>query len=215
MRIPLLLGSQRDNSNSFGIAQWLVSRAIIAGTQLSLDSSIPVPYQSVYEPTIAAAIKNSLDYQDPSIVAWSQLVSSSPAVVILTPQYNWGYPGGLKNAIDHLFHEWHGKPVLLVTFGGRGGGRCAEQLKDVLVGGVHATLVENVQITLPPEFIRTEERVRKRDEGVVEGGGSAGAEGKWPEFLSKYEKEVDDALKKLEGVILEANKVKEGQRDEL
>jgi len=101
--------------------------------------------------------------------------------------------------------------VLLVTFGGRGGGKAAEQLKEVL-SGVHARLVQNVQITLPPEYIRTEERVRK---GVVEGAGEVGAEGKWPEFLSKYEKEVDDALKKLDEVILEANKGKEGQRDEL
>ena len=105
--------------------------------------------------------------------------------------------------------------MLLVTFGGRGGGKCAEQLKEVLQGGVHAKLVENVQITLPPEFIRTEERVRKGDPVVVEGGGEAGTEGKWPEFLTKYEKEVEDALRKLEGVIIDAEKAKEGQRDEL
>jgi NAD(P)H-dependent FMN reductase len=205
MRIPLLLGSQRSNSNSAGLAHWLTERATTAGTDLSLDASISVPYHAVSEPTIAAGIKRAQDYEDPAIIAWSQLISSSPAIVILTPQYNWGYPGGLKNAIDHLYHEWRGKPVLLVTFGGHGGSRCAEHLKDVLDGGVHAKLVEAVQITLPGEFIRTEARVRKGGSIVMEGGGSPGTDGQWPEFLSQYEKEVDDALKNLERFTVDGN----------
>ena len=205
MRIPLLLGSQRSNSNSAGLAQWLVERAINAGTDLSLDASIFVPYHAVSEPTIAAGIKRAQDYEDPAILVWSQLISSSSAIVILTPQYNWGYPGGLKNAIDHLYHEWRGKPVLLVTFGGHGGSRCAEHLKDVLDGGVHAKLVEAVQITLPGEFIRTEARVRKGHSIIMEGSGSGATEGQWPEFLNKYEKEVEDALKKLEQFIIDGN----------
>jgi|SRR5277367_1526595 NAD(P)H-dependent FMN reductase len=205
MRIPLLLGSQRSNSNSSGLSQWLVAHAIKSGTQLSLDPSISVPYHSVFDPVIGAGIKHAQDYQDPDVVAWSQLISSSPAIVILTPQFNWGYPGGLKNAIDHLYHEWRGKPILLVTFGGHGGSRCAAQLKDVLEGGVHAKLVETVQITLPSEFIMTEARVRKGDSIVMEGGGDASIQGQWPEFLSKYEKEVEEALKKLELVVIDGN----------
>ena len=47
------------------------------------------------------------------------------------PQYNGGYPAALKNAIDHLFTEWAGKPALIVTFGGHGGGRGGEQLAQV------------------------------------------------------------------------------------
>ena len=42
MRIPVLLGSLRANSNSFGLGQWLVARAINANTNLNLDPSIPV-----------------------------------------------------------------------------------------------------------------------------------------------------------------------------
>ena len=52
----------------------------------------------------------------------------------VTPQYNWGYPAPLKNALDHLYGEWAGKPAMIVTYGGHGGGRCAEQLLQVLQG---------------------------------------------------------------------------------
>jgi len=37
----------------------------------------------------------------------------------------------LKNAIDHLYHEWRDKPAVIVTYGGHGGTKCSEQLKQV------------------------------------------------------------------------------------
>jgi NAD(P)H-dependent FMN reductase len=55
-------------------------------------------------------------------------------VIFVTPQYNWGYPAPLKNAIDHLYKEWGGKPVVIVTYGGHGGSKCANQLREVVEG---------------------------------------------------------------------------------
>jgi len=63
--------------------------------------------------------------------AWSRKVADADAVVFITPQYNWGYPAALKNAIDHLYREWNAKPAAIVTYGGHGGGKCAEQLRQV------------------------------------------------------------------------------------
>ncbi|ESQ82005.1 hypothetical protein AEAC466_18990 [Asticcacaulis sp. AC466] len=76
--------------------------------------------------------------------AWSDKVTNASAVVFVTPQYNWGYPAALKNAVDHLYREWHGKPVLIVTYGGHGGGKCAAQLKQVMDG------VKAKSVTLMP-----------------------------------------------------------------
>ena len=50
------------------------------------------------------------------------------------PQYNWGYPAVLKNALDFLYAERPDKPGGLVTYGSRGGGLAATQLKQVLQG---------------------------------------------------------------------------------
>jgi NAD(P)H-dependent FMN reductase len=54
--------------------------------------------------------------------------------VFVFPQYNWGYPAVLKNALDLPYHEWAEKPVGLVTYGSRGGGLAATQLRQVLRG---------------------------------------------------------------------------------
>ena len=62
------------------------------------------------------------------------------AVVLVTPQYNWGYPAALKNALDHLYREWRGKPAVIVTYGQRGGGKCAKQLRQV-ADGLHMRTV--------------------------------------------------------------------------
>lgn len=42
-------------------------------------------------------------------------IKSADAVLIVTPEYNGGYPASLKNAIDLLYDEWHRKPVAIST----------------------------------------------------------------------------------------------------
>lgn len=66
--------------------------------------------------------------------AWSAEVLKHSAFIFVTPQYNWGYPASIKNALDYLFHEWGGKPALVVSYGGHGGGKAAAQLIEVCTG---------------------------------------------------------------------------------
>ena len=42
-------------------------------------------------------------------------IKSAAGVIIVTPEYNGGYPASLKNAIDLLYKEWHRKPVAIST----------------------------------------------------------------------------------------------------
>lgn len=79
---------------------------------------------------------------------WSGLVKASDAVVIVTCEYNWGYPASLKNAIDYLYSEWRKKPILLVSYGAKGGPKASEQLRQVL-GRIRANVLETgIQIPL-------------------------------------------------------------------
>ncbi len=73
-------------------------------------------------------------YVQPHTQKWSAKIAQADAFVFVSPQYNWGYPAVLKNAIDHCHREWRGKPLLVVTYGGHGGGKCAAQLKQVAEG---------------------------------------------------------------------------------
>jgi NAD(P)H-dependent FMN reductase len=66
--------------------------------------------------------------------AWSRKIAAAHGYVFVTPQYNWGYPASLKNALDHLFKEWNGKPAVIVSYGHHGGGKAAAQLRQVLEG---------------------------------------------------------------------------------
>ncbi len=84
--------------------------------------------------------------------AWSDKISSADAVIFVTPQYNWGYPAALKNAIDHLYREWRDKPAVIVTYGGHGGTKCSEQLRQV-AGAVKLRLVPTAPALVLPEAV--------------------------------------------------------------
>jgi len=42
-------------------------------------------------------------------------IKSADGVLIVTPEYNGGYPASLKNAVDLLIDEWNRKPVAIAT----------------------------------------------------------------------------------------------------
>lgn len=61
-----------------------------------------------------------------------QRVAEADAFVVVTPEYNHGYPAPLKSLIDSVGAEWHAKPVAFVSYGGVSGGtRAVEQLRQV------------------------------------------------------------------------------------
>jgi NAD(P)H-dependent FMN reductase len=49
--------------------------------------------------------------------------------VFVTPEYNHGTSGALKNAIDFLYAEWNNKAAGFVSYGSAGGARAVEQLR--------------------------------------------------------------------------------------
>ena len=48
-------------------------------------------------------------------IDFSEKIQNADGVIIVTPEYNGGYPASLKNAIDLLYNEWHRKPVAIST----------------------------------------------------------------------------------------------------
>src|SRR3712207_5304037 len=54
--------------------------------------------------------------------AFASRIGAADAFVVIPPEYNHGYPGPLKNAIDSVGREWHAKPVGFVSYGGQSGG---------------------------------------------------------------------------------------------
>jgi NAD(P)H-dependent FMN reductase len=130
--VLLIMGSTRAGRICPKITEW-VAQIGHAHTDLHYDvvdlADWPLPMDD--EPEIPA---KGLPYREAHTRAWSEKIKGAEGIVFVTPQYNWGYPAVLKNAIDHLYHEWRNKPAALITYGGHGGGKCAKQLKQVADG---------------------------------------------------------------------------------
>jgi NAD(P)H-dependent FMN reductase len=46
---------------------------------------------------------------------FANTIANADGVIIVTPEYNGGYPASLKNAIDLLYKEWRRKPIAIST----------------------------------------------------------------------------------------------------
>jgi NAD(P)H-dependent FMN reductase len=70
----------------------------------------------------------------PEVLQFAQKIRSADGVIIITPEYNGGYPASLKNIIDLLTDEWRRKPVAITTVsdGSFGGTQVLTQLQFVL-----------------------------------------------------------------------------------
>ena len=93
-------------------------------------------------------------YEKAHTLAWSATVEASDAFVFVTPEYNYGYPASLKNAIDFLHQEWRHKPVAFVSYGGVAAGtRAVQQLKQVVTALSMMPINEAVAIPFFTQFI--------------------------------------------------------------
>jgi len=92
----------------------------------------------------------------PGLVEFGQKIGRADSLVIVTPEYNNGYPGVLKNALDYLLPEYERKPIGIVTVsaGGFGGLTCLAQLRLVTIGMGAFPIPENLAVSRVDESFR-------------------------------------------------------------
>lgn len=73
------------------------------------------------------------NYTHAHTLAWSRLVDQADAFVFVTPEYNYGSPPALLNALDYLVREWAYKPVGFVSYGGVSAGTRSVQMTKQVV----------------------------------------------------------------------------------
>ncbi|RFU33544.1 hypothetical protein B7463_g2824, partial [Scytalidium lignicola] len=144
-KIAILIGSTRpvrigDKVADF-VHQTLLTSPATPKAELSIidlaDFNLPV----FNEKAVPAGIPAMGEFEFEPSKKWSAAMAVPDAYVIVSPEYNYGIPGGLKNAIDYLFKGFVGKPVLIVTYGVKGGSLASEGLKGVL-GSMKLQVVE-------------------------------------------------------------------------
>ena len=128
MRVQLIVGSTRPHRVGGQIGKWVLA---------NLPKSPGIDYElvdlaEVNLPLLDEPVMPSLNqYHHEHTKVWSRKISEASGYIFLTPEYNAGYPASLKNAIDYLYHEWAAKPVLIISYGVRGGGSSSAQLRQV------------------------------------------------------------------------------------
>lgn len=130
----IILGSTRQGRRGEVVAKW-VKAAAEADNRFEVDyvdlRELNLPFFD--EPMSPFTIRDTGgSYTHPEGEAWAQRVGQAEGVLIVTPEYNHGYPGVLKNALDWVGREWGDKPVSYVSYGNiTGGVRSVEQLRQV------------------------------------------------------------------------------------
>ncbi len=49
------------------------------------------------------------------VLDFAEKIKASDGIIIVTPEYNGGYPASLKNVVDLLYDEWYHKPIAIST----------------------------------------------------------------------------------------------------
>lgn len=130
-RIQVILGSTRQNRAGEQVASWITE---LARSRDDIDVEL-VDLREFPLPFFDAPVSPKRELSDdPRVRAWAAKVAKADGFILVTPEYNYGYPAVLKNALDSIYYEWNDKPVGLVGYGAVGGGlRAVMQLRQVVV----------------------------------------------------------------------------------
>ena len=132
IKIKVIIGSTRQGRFSEKAAQWIYEEAKkIEGIEAELLDlrDYPMPFfESSMSPSMAQG-----KYENEVVQKWAEKIREADAFIIVTPEYNHGYPAVLKNAMDVIYPEWNRKPVGFVSYGSAMGVRAVEQLRQVAI----------------------------------------------------------------------------------
>ena len=128
--IPVLLGSIRRGRESIKAAKFTVNwleKLNCVETELLDLKALNLPM-----------MEERLRFRDdapPNVTELSAKINRADAIVIVSPEYNSGYPGVLKNALDYLKPEYKRKPFGIITVSAAefGGILCLTSLRQVIL----------------------------------------------------------------------------------
>jgi NAD(P)H-dependent FMN reductase len=149
--LTIIVGSTRPGRAGAPIAQWFAARAKDHG---GFDVTV-VDLAELGLPLLDEPNHPRLgQYTHQHTKDWSALADAADAFVIVTPEYNYGYPAPVKNAIDYLHREWQHKPVGFVSYGGVAAGtRAVQQLKQVVTTLRMLPVTDSVNIPFYNQFL--------------------------------------------------------------
>jgi NAD(P)H-dependent FMN reductase len=149
--LTIIVGSTRPGRAGAPIAQWFAARAKDhGGFDVNVADLAELDLPLLDEPNHPRLRQ----YTRQHTKDWSAIVDAADAFVFVTPEYNYGYPAPVKNAIDYLHQEWKDKPVGFVSYGGVAAGtRAVQQLKQVVTTLRMLPVFDSVNIPFHTQFL--------------------------------------------------------------
>ena len=144
--VSVIIGSTRQGRFSEKPAQWifqhLKKRGDVEARLLDLRD-FPMPF---FDQPATPATPGRPAYENEIVQRWTAAIAQSDGFVFVTPEYNYGPPAVLKNAIDWVYPEWNRKAACFVSYGSAGGARSVQQLRQVAIEVQLAPIRSSVHI---------------------------------------------------------------------
>jgi len=148
MKLLVITASVRNGREGKKVSDWFTNivkqddRFELTAVDLKeLDLSYELPEN------IPGTIENG-NYDTKEDREWAETINAVDGVVFVSPEYNHSLPASLKNAIDHLYKEWVGKPIGFVGYGAAGAPNSFENLKLVANSNLKMDLIDQ-RVAIP------------------------------------------------------------------
>lgn len=127
---PVLYGSVRAQRRSLPVARYVVA---LLDRRPGVETRLFDPKEWPFRELVAREWE--MDPQPPRVAEFVREMDRADGFVVVAPEYNYGYPGALKDMLDVVYDEWNRKPFALVGCGGVSGGlRMIDQMRQVVSG---------------------------------------------------------------------------------
>ena len=161
MKIGIILGSIRQERSGASVAKWVADQAVSReGVDYELIDLKAFDVPLLTSATVPGAANKQ--YDDERVRNWSTAIDGCDGFVFVTPEYNHGVPGALKNAFDSLGNEWADKAVAFVSYGAEGGVRAVEHWRQIVANfhmyGVRQQISMSLFSEFGPEGVQPAER---------------------------------------------------------
>ncbi|MDP3958423.1 MAG: NAD(P)H-dependent oxidoreductase [bacterium] len=152
LKIKIIMGSTRPDRFSEHPARWIAG---LAEAKREFDVELldlrdyPMPF---YDEPVSPTYRKGPPHDDMA-KQWAEKIKEADGFIVVSPEYNHGYPAVLKNAFDQVYFEWNQKPVAFVSYGSTGGARAVEQLRGMAVELQMAPVRNAVHIFAPWDLV--------------------------------------------------------------
>jgi len=108
--IVIISSSIRTGRNSHRVAQYFQNYI----NENKLGTCEILDLEKYHFPLFEERLK-FLKNPDEKLMEFATKIKQADGVLIVTPEYNGGYPASLKNIVDTLYDEWNRKPTAIAT----------------------------------------------------------------------------------------------------